>query len=95
MCLSAAGQWETALEIVKGMTDSTCKPDAITYGSLIAAYEKGGQWTMALQVGQPALCVSAPQCCQGCAAPRDVGSGGGAVPASVQGARSCGGCFGC
>ena len=35
------------------MTDSTCRPDSVTYGSLIAAFEKGGQWTLALQVPIP------------------------------------------
>ena len=27
-----------------------CKPDSITYGILISAYDKGNQWCLALQV---------------------------------------------
>jgi len=44
------GQWETAREIFDGMLSNNCKPDAITYGTLIAALDRGGQWGHALQV---------------------------------------------
>ena len=46
----AGGQWETAREIFNGMISSSCKPDAITYATLIAALDRGGQWGHALQV---------------------------------------------
>lgn len=32
------------------MSNSGCKPDAVTFSTLIAAYDKGGQWALALQV---------------------------------------------
>ena len=30
-----------------------CKPDGMTYGILISAYDKGNQWCLALQVSHP------------------------------------------
>ena len=30
-----------------------CKPDGMTYGILISAYDKGNQWCLALQVSLP------------------------------------------
>ena len=47
----AAGQWETAAQVVQGMSEGGCRPDSVTYTCLIAAYERGGQWAQALQVG--------------------------------------------
>ncbi len=36
-----------------------CKPDGMTYGILISAYDKGNQWCLALQVlGTPILIVA-------------------------------------
>ena len=32
------------------MASSGCKPDAVTFSTLITAYDKGGQWPLALQV---------------------------------------------
>ena len=32
------------------MIPNQCKPDSVTYGTLISAFDKGGQWTQALQV---------------------------------------------
>ena len=29
-----------------------CKPDGMTYGILISAYDKGNQWCLALQVSR-------------------------------------------
>lgn len=46
----AGGQWKTAAEIFDGMLPNQCKPDAVTYGTLISAFEKGGQWGSALHV---------------------------------------------
>ena len=46
----AGGQWETAREIFQGMMPSGCKPDAITYGTLISVLDRGNQWGHALQV---------------------------------------------
>ena len=48
--LAAAGQWKTAAEVFEGMASSACKPDAVTFSTLITAYDKGGQWPLALQV---------------------------------------------
>jgi hypothetical protein len=48
--MPAGGQWETAREIFDGMISNSCKPDAITYATLIAALDRGGQWGHALQV---------------------------------------------
>jgi len=48
--MRAGGQWETAREIFDGMISHSCKPDAITYATLIAALDRGGQWGHALQV---------------------------------------------
>ncbi len=32
------------------MLSCGCKPDGMTYGILISAYDKGNQWCLALQV---------------------------------------------
>ena len=50
LCSFAGGQWETAREIFQGMMPSGCKPDAITYGTLISVLDRGSQWGHALQV---------------------------------------------
>lgn len=49
-CVIAAGQWKAAREVFEGMGASGCKPDAVTFSTLITAYDKGGQWPLALQV---------------------------------------------
>ena len=44
----AGAQWEKAAELFEQMQTRGCKPDSVTYGGLILAYEKGGQWRKAL-----------------------------------------------
>jgi hypothetical protein len=39
------------------MVSHGCRPDAVTFSVLVAAYERGGQWGKALQVGR---CCPAP-----------------------------------
>jgi pentatricopeptide repeat protein len=46
----AAGQWKAAQEVYEQMLPCGCKPDSMTYGILISAYDKGNQWCLALQV---------------------------------------------
>ena len=48
--VSAAGQWKAAAEVFEGMAGGGCKPDSVTYGTLITALDRGGQWTRALEV---------------------------------------------
>jgi len=50
MNISAAGQWKAAQEVFEQMLPCGCKPDGMTYGILISAYDKGNQWCLALQV---------------------------------------------
>jgi len=44
----SGAQWEKAVELFDQMQTKGCKPDSVTYGGLILAYEKGGQWRRAL-----------------------------------------------
>ena len=44
----SGAQWEKAVELFDQMQSKGCKPDSVTYGGLILAYEKGGQWRRAL-----------------------------------------------
>jgi uncharacterized protein HemY len=46
----AAGQWKAAQDVFEQMLPCGCKPDAVTYGILITAYDRAGQWCRALQV---------------------------------------------
>ncbi len=46
--LVSGAQWEKAVELFDQMQSKGCKPDSVTYGGLILAYEKGGQWRRAL-----------------------------------------------
>ena len=55
ICLShpaAGGQWKAAQEVFEQMLPCGCKPDSMTYGILISAYDKGNQWCLALQVSK-------------------------------------------
>jgi pentatricopeptide repeat domain-containing protein 1 len=45
-------QWVKAAEVFAKMQSSGCKPDVVTYTALVSAYERGGQWMKALEVGQ-------------------------------------------
>ena len=47
-CNDVGAQWEKAAELFEQMQSKGCKPDSVTYGGLILAYEKGGQWRQAL-----------------------------------------------
>ena len=38
------------MNIFNGMDRHNCKPDAITYSVIISAYDRGGEWSRALQV---------------------------------------------
>jgi pentatricopeptide repeat protein len=44
-------QWSKAAEVFEQMQGSGCKPDVVTYTALVSAYERGGQWVKALEVG--------------------------------------------
>ena len=44
----SGAQWEKAVELFDQMQAKGCKPDSVTYGGLILAYEKGDQWRRAL-----------------------------------------------
>lgn len=44
----AGAQWEKAMELFEQMQAKGCKPDSVTYGGLILAFEKGNQWRRAL-----------------------------------------------
>ena len=48
MLSTAGAQWEKAVELFDQMQAKGCKPDSVTYGGLILAFEKGGQWRRAL-----------------------------------------------
>ncbi len=48
--MPAGGQWKAAQEVFEQMLPCGCKPDGMTYGILIGAYDKGNQWCLALQV---------------------------------------------
>ncbi len=50
MRLRAACQWQPALEAFEAMAPCGVKPDVVTYGALIAAFDRGSQWCRALQV---------------------------------------------
>ena len=41
--------WAKAAEVFDSMLSSGCRPDAVTFSVLIAAYERGGQWRRCLQ----------------------------------------------
>ena len=60
MC-GAAGQWKPAQDVFEQMLPCGCKPDAVTYGLLISAYDRGNQWCRAVQVG-----AGARTRCRGC-----------------------------
>ena len=45
---NAGAQWEKAVELFEQMQAKGCKPDSVTYGGLILAFEKGSQWRRAL-----------------------------------------------
>ena len=45
---ASGAQWEKAVELFDQMQAKGCKPDSVTYGGLILAYEKGDQWRRAL-----------------------------------------------
>lgn len=45
---AAGAQWEKAVELFDQMQAKGCKPDSVTYGGLILAYERGDQWRRAL-----------------------------------------------
>ncbi len=57
--MRAAGQWKPAQEVFEQMLPCGCKPDAVTYGILISAYERGGQWCRAIQARPPIRPVTA------------------------------------
>ena len=43
-----AGQWETALQLLRAIYDAQLAPDLIVYNAAIAACEKGERWGMAV-----------------------------------------------
>lgn len=47
-CLQA-GRWELALELFSKMHKENCKPNVVTYNSLIAACAHGGHWEKATE----------------------------------------------
>ncbi len=49
--MSQGAQWEQAAEVFAEMQRCGTSPDVVTYTALISAYERGGQWLRALQVG--------------------------------------------
>lgn len=49
----AVGQWQPALNAFEAMAPCGVKPDAVTYGALIAASDRGNQWCRALQARSP------------------------------------------
>ena len=57
--LRAVGQWKPAQEVFEQMLPCGCKPDAVSYGILISAFERGGQWCRAIQVCTPSACSPA------------------------------------
>lgn len=48
IALLSAAQWEVARRIYDEMRAASCRPDVVTFTTLIAAYEHGGQWQTAL-----------------------------------------------
>lgn len=44
------GAPDKATGVFEHMVSSGCRPDAVTFSVLIAAYERGGMWGKALQV---------------------------------------------
>lgn len=56
----AGTQWEKGGQMFQQMRAQGCMPDVVTYTALISAYERGGQWQLALEVrGCGALCMGA------------------------------------
>ena len=51
--MHAGGQWEKARDLFDLMQQQGCTPDVVTYTALISAFERGGKWQLALQVGHP------------------------------------------
>ena len=49
--MHAGGQWEKACNLFELMQQQGCTPDVVTYTALISAFERGGKWQLALQVG--------------------------------------------
>jgi pentatricopeptide repeat domain-containing protein 1 len=65
--LPAGAQWQKAREVFEQMHGQGCSPDVVTYTALISAFEKGGQWRLALEV-RPGLAWppgvwGLPTCC--------------------------------
>jgi pentatricopeptide repeat protein len=48
--VAAGAQWQKANDVFEQMQGQGCHPDVVTYTALISAFEKGGQWRLALQV---------------------------------------------
>ena len=44
-------QWEKAAELFEQMHGRGCRPDPVTYGGLIAAYEKVCRWGSLFDIG--------------------------------------------
>lgn len=51
MLAVTGAQWEKARELYELMQQQGCTPDVVTYTALISAFERGGKWHLALQVG--------------------------------------------
>ena len=51
---ASAGDWQRAATVLSEMTSSfsTCQPDHVTYGTVLAACEKGEQWKLVLEYAQ-------------------------------------------
>ncbi len=45
-------QWEEALRLLQGMSQSLLPPDVVSYNAATSAYEKGMQWEGALRLLQ-------------------------------------------
>ena len=52
MC-GAAGQWKPAQDVFEQMLPCGCKPDAVTYGLLISAYDRGNHTAAPHPKGAP------------------------------------------
>lgn len=48
--LAQGAQWQKASQVFEQMHGQGCNPDVVTYTALISAFEKGGQWRLALEV---------------------------------------------
>jgi len=61
--LVTGAQAREAQSIFASMQTSSCRPDALTYTSLASAYQRAGDWALALGVGLAfaALCFSVQQ----------------------------------